>query len=136
YQTHDGHDWEDNALRFGVLSRAAALLAGESSPLSWRPAVLHCHDWPAALAAVYLHGEARRARTLVTIHNLAFQGIFDAALLEVLRLPYSVYHLDGVEFYGKLSFLKGGIAFADAITTVSPTYAREIQGEEHGCGLD
>ena len=74
YQTDDGRDWEDNALRFGVFSRAAALLGSAQSPLDWRPEVVHCHDWPTALAPVYLRGARQRAATVVTIHNLAFQG--------------------------------------------------------------
>jgi starch synthase len=135
YQDRDGRDWEDNALRFGVLSKAAALLAGAASPLGWRPQVLHCHDWPAALAPVYLAGE-RGVASALTIHNLAFQGNFDAALHERLALPPGSFHMEGLEFYGKLSFLKGGLVFADALTTVSPTYAREIQTQEYGCGLE
>ncbi|HEX6298383.1 MAG TPA: glycogen synthase GlgA [Burkholderiales bacterium] len=136
YQTHEGQDWEDNALRFGVLSKAAALLGTPRSPLGWRPDVVHCHDWPAALAPAYLHFEPQRAATVMTVHNLAFQGNFDAALLERLELPHASFHLEGLEFHGRLSFLKGGLAYADAITTVSPSYAREIQGEALGCGLD
>ncbi len=136
YQTHEGRDWDDNALRFGVLSKAAALLGSRASPLAWRPDVVHCQDWPAALAPAYLHFEAGRAATLMTVHNLAFQGNFDAALLSALELSAASFHMDGVEFHGRLSFLKGGLAYADALSTVSPSYAREIQGEEHGCGLD
>ncbi|TMG74256.1 MAG: glycogen synthase GlgA [Betaproteobacteria bacterium] len=136
YQDGAGEDWPDNWLRFGVLSRAAALLAGGASPLEWRPEILHCNDWPTALAPVYLHFGNGRAGAVMTVHNLAFQGIFDAALLERLELPPASFAIEGVEFYGRLSFLKGGLVYADAITTVSPTYAREIQGEEAGCGLD
>jgi len=136
YQDAAGADWPDNALRFGLLSRVAALLAGSASPLAWRPEVLHCNDWPAALAPVYLHFEPARSGTVMTVHNLAFQGIFDAALLERLELPRATFAIEGVEFYGRLSFLKGGLVYADAISTVSPTYAREIQTEELGCGLD
>jgi starch synthase len=136
YQTHDGQDWPDNALRFGVLSRAAALLGTPATPLDWQPQVVHCHDWPAALAPAYLHFEPQRAASLMTVHNLAFQGNFDAVLLETLELPRASFHMDGLEFHGRLSFLKGGIAYADAISTVSASYAREIQGEELGCGLD
>ena len=136
YQTHDGRDWEDNAVRFGVFARAAAMLAGERSPLDWRAQVLHCHDWPAALAPVYLREEPGRGASLMTIHNLAFQGLCDASLLTALELPASLFTVDGLEFYGRVSFLKGGIAFADAVSTVSPTYAREIQTPQLGCGLD
>jgi starch synthase len=136
YQGPDGHDWDDNALRFGVLSRAAALLGGARSPLDWRPAIVHCHDWPAGLAPVYLREEPKRAASVMTIHNLAFQGNYDAQLLARLELPASAFTIDGLEFYGRLSFLKGGIASADAVTTVSPTYAREIQTPEFGHGMD
>jgi len=136
YHAPDGQDWHDNALRFGVLSRAAALLGGARSPLDWRPAIVHCHDWPAGLAPVYLREEPERAASVMTIHNLAFQGNYDAQLLARLELPSSAFTIDGVEFYGRLSFLKGGIATADAVTTVSPTYAREIQTPELGHGMD
>jgi len=136
YQDAAGVDWADNAMRFGVLSRAAALLAAAASPLDWRPEILHCNDWPTALAPVYLHFEQGAAGSVMTVHNLAFQGIFDASLLERLELPPATFAIEGLEFYGRLSFLKGGLVYADAITTVSPTYAREIQTEELGCGLD
>jgi len=136
YHTPEGRDWDDNALRFGVLSRGAALLGGASSPLEWRPAVVHCHDWPSGLTPVYLRDEPEHAASVMTIHNLAFQGNHDAQLLGRLELPPSAFTIDGVEFYGRLSFLKGGIATADAVTTVSPTYAREIQTADFGHGMD
>jgi starch synthase len=136
YQTAEGRDWDDNPLRFGVLARAAALLAGSGTPLDWQPQVLHCHDWPSGLAPAYLRGEAGRAASVITIHNVAFQGNYEPTLLSRLELPPSAYSIDGVEFYGRLSFLKGGIAYADAVTTVSPTYAHEIQTPELGFGLD
>ena len=137
YQNANGEDWPDNALRFALLCKAAAVLGSERTPLRWRPDVIHCNDWPAGLTAAYLRLErTRRARVLLTIHNLAFQGNFDAALMPALRLPGSLFTMDGVEFHGRLSFLKAGIALADALTTVSPGYAREIQTPEHGCGLD
>jgi starch synthase len=136
YQDAQGRDHEDNALRFGVFARAAALLGGARSPLGWRPDAVHCHDWPAGLVPVYLRDEPQRAASVMTIHNLAFQGNFDASLLSRLEIPRAAFTLNGLEFYGRLSFLKGGIAYSDAITTVSPTYAREIQTPELGCGLD
>ncbi len=136
YQDESGSDWRDNALRFGLLSRAAALLGSGSSPLAWRPQVLHCNEWQTALAPAYLrYGAATPAATLVTIHNLAFQGIFEAELVSALGLPPESLAPDGVEYYGKLSFLKAGLQLAAAISTVSPGYAREIQGEELGFGL-
>jgi len=136
YQSGEGEDWPDNALRFGLLSRAAALLGGASSPLAWRPEVVHCNDWPTALAPVYLRRERKPAASLLTVHNLAFQGLFEAEVLGELGLPAADYSMERLEFYGRLSFLKGGLACADALTTVSPTYAAEIRREEHGCGLD
>jgi starch synthase len=136
YQSSEGRDWDDNPMRFGVLSRAAALLATVRTPLGWRPQVLHCHDWPAGLAPAYLRAEVGRAASVMTIHNLAFQGNYDAALLAPLELPASMFTMEGVEFYGRLSFLKAGIAYADAVNTVSPTYAREIQSPAFGFRLD
>jgi starch synthase len=136
YQDASGADWPDNALRFGVLSRAAAMLGSAATPLDWRPEVVHCNDWPTALTPVYLHAEPGRAGTVMTVHNLAFQGLFDASLLQKLELPAATFSIEGLEFYGRLSFLKGGLVYADGITTVSPGYAREIQSEELGCGLD
>jgi starch synthase len=137
YQDGDGRDWDDNAMRFGLLSRIAAWLASDASPLAWRPHVLQCHDWPAALAPAYLHhGAAARAATVMTVHNLAFQGNFDSHLVTTLGLPQSAYSMDGVEFYGQLSFLKGGLHYADRITTVSERYAEEIQTPEYGSGFD
>jgi starch synthase len=137
YQADDGDDWEDNALRFGVLSRVAATLGSAASPLAWRPDVVHCNDWPTALAAAYLAFEPEaHAASLVTIHNLAFQGVFDPVKMRGLEIPPRALGLEGLEFYGRYSFLKGGLVYADAISTVSPTYAREIQGEALGFGLD
>jgi starch synthase len=137
YQKDHGADWEDNAIRFGVLSRVAALLGTDASPLPWRPDIVHCNDWPAALAPLYLHhAKGRRAASLVTIHNLAFQGLFTYEETRAIAIPEASLGTDGVEFYGKVSFLKGGLVRADAINTVSPTYAREIQAEALGFGLD
>ena len=137
YQKEDGHDWEDNAVRFGVLSRIAAILGSAASPIDWRPDVVHCNDWQTALAPVYLRSSGNpRAATLLTIHNLAFQGIFSPDQIVPLELPAASLGLDGLEYYGNYSLLKGGLMYADAISTVSPTYAREIQTEALGFGLD
>jgi len=136
YQDRHQRDWRDNHLRFGLLSRVAALLAMEESPLAWRPQILHCHDWPAGMAPAYLSFAAgRRAVSVMTVHNLAFQGIFPRATLEALGLPPEAFHIDRVEFFNQVSFLKAGLACADQLTTVSPTYAREIQTDGMGCGL-
>ena len=135
FQRLDGADWADNAIRFGVLSKVAARLASSASPLPWRPDILHCNDWPTALAPAYLLGEQERAASIVTIHNLAFQGNFPAETLDALELPGALYTPEGIEFYGRVSFLKAGLVYADAITTVSPGYAAEIRTEEFGCGM-
>ncbi len=136
YQDPGGRDWPDSHLRFGLLSRIAALLGTGDSPLGWRPHVVHCHDWPSGLAPAYLsHATGARAATLMTIHNVAFQGLYPAAMLTALGLPPQSFSIDGVEYYGQLSFLKAGISYADRISTVSPTYAREIQTDEMGSGL-
>jgi len=131
-----GNDFTDNHLRFGLLSRVAALLASEASPLRWRPEILHCNDWPSGLAPAHLHflpGE--KAATVMSIHNLAFQGIFPGDTLAALGLPPQAYAIEGVEFWGQLSFMKAGLHYADRITTVSPRYAEEIQTEEFGYGF-
>jgi len=136
YQTEAGSDWSDNALRFGMLSHVAALLGSGASPLAWRAQLIHGNDWQTGLAPVYLrYAREPRAASLLTVHNLAFQGIFEAESVTALGLPADCFSPDGVEYYGKLSFLKGGLQLADAIGTVSPGYAREIQGEALGFGL-
>lgn len=139
YQDPQGIDWPDSPQRFGLLSKAAAVLAGDASPLAWRPDVLHCNDWHAALAPAFLRyavPKARACATIQTVHNLAYQGSFAREWVSRLGLPASSYAPEGIEFYGRMSFLKAGLQFADAITTVSPTYAREILTPSQGCGLD
>ena len=137
YQADDGDDWEDNAMRFGVLSKLAAILGSEASPLDWRPDVVHCNDWPTALVPMYLRQMRKRhAASVVTIHNLAFQGVFPYDEIEGLEVPEKTRGMEGLEFHGRASFLKAGIILADAVTTVSPTYAREIQTKELGFGLE
>jgi starch synthase len=136
YSAPDGHDWPDNALRFGALAWTAARIAlGEAA--SFVPDIVHGHDWQAGLTMAYLaYDGRRRPATVLTVHNLAFQGQFAADLLGPLRLPGHAFAMDGVEHYGAIGFLKAGLQFADRITTVSPTYAAEIQTPEGGCGLD
>jgi starch synthase len=137
YLGPEGHDWLDNHRRFGLLSRVAARLSGEATPLDWRPDILHCHDWQTGLAPYYLrfHEHGNRAKSVLTIHNLAFQGIFPPGVLDELTLFASDWHMDGVEYFGQVSFLKAGLGHADALTTVSPAYAREIQTEAEGMGM-
>jgi starch synthase len=136
YTGPDGTDWPDNAFRFGALSFVAARIAlGDVA--GFAPDVVHGHDWQTGLAMAYLayQGE-RRPATVLTVHNLAFQGQFPPDLLAQLRLPPHAFAIDGVESYGMIGFLKAGLQFADHITTVSPTYAMEIQDSINGCGLD
>lgn len=135
YQSPLGHDWADNALRFGLLSKVAAVLGSSASQLSWHPDLVQCNDWQTALAPAYLHFSPGAVPSVIAVHNLAFQGNFPPESVQQLGLPASCYSIDGVEFYGNMSFLKAGLFYADHITTVSPNYAYEIQMEELGAGL-
>ena len=135
YGGADGRDWPDNHRRFGLLSWVAAALGNGADP-NWRPDVVHAHDWHAGLAPAYLRAESAPAASVFTVHNLAYQGFFAAGIFPELSLPASFYAIDGVEFFGGLSFLKAGLFYADRLTTVSPTYADEIQTPEFGEGLD
>ena len=136
YQDSSGSDWPDNAVRFGLLSYVGAVLSGAASPISWRPRLIQCNDWQTGLAPAYLHFmPGDKARSLVTIHNLAYQGVFPPTTGSRLGLPPSSFGPDGVEYYGNMSFLKAALYYADHITTVSPNYAREIQQEPLGMGM-
>lgn len=135
YQDDTGHDWADNALRFGLLSKVAAVLGSSASPLDWRPDLVHCNDWQTGLTPAYLHFAQGAVPSIIAIHNLAFQGIFPPETVQQLNLPPSCFGMDGIEYYGNMSFLKAGLFYADHITTVSPNYAKEIQQEELGFGL-
>jgi len=136
YLDNSGQDWPDNALRFGMFSRVAAIMAGPASPYAWPCDLLHCNDWQTALAPAYLYWSGlRHAPSLMTIHNLAYQGIFSPSMVPRLGLPAASFSVNGVEYYGNFSFLKAGLYYADRISTVSPNYAREIQGEALGFGL-
>lgn len=136
YRGPGGRDWPDNALRFAALGRAAAAI-GQGVVAPFRPEIVHAHDWQAGLAPAYLfYGETPRPGTVITVHNLAFQGQFPPDLLPRLGLPPRAYAVDGVEYYGSIGYLKAGVQLADRITTVSPTYAMEIRTPEAGMGLD
>ena len=136
YSAPDGGDWPDNAFRFGALAWIAARI-GLGDVAGYTPDIIHGHDWQAALAMAYLNYEGKpHPATVLTVHNLAFQGQFPPDLLGRLRLPPHALSIDGVENYGMIGFLKAGLQFADRITTVSPTYAQEIQSSANGCGLD
>lgn len=136
YVASDGRDWPDNAFRFAALARVGAWLARGLLP-SWRPDCVHAHDWQAALLPAYLHYDgAAHVGTVLTVHNLAFQGIFPASLLAPLGLPPEAFSINGVEYFGSIGFLKAGLLFAGRITTVSPTYATEIRTPAEGMALD
>ena len=136
YQDASGQDWPDNAIRFGVLSHVAARL-GLGADSSWQPHVVHMHDWHLGFAAALLaHAPGQRPATVFTIHNMAFQGLFSPDILPAIGASSRWFTPDGIEFYGNVSFLKAGMRFADRVTTVSPSYAREILTPEFGCGLD
>ncbi len=137
YQGPDGKEWSDNLLRFALLGWVAARLALGELDRDWRPDVLHAHDWHAGLACAYVAVHpVPTVRTVFTIHNLAYQGLFDAADFSLLGLPARFLATSGMEFHGQVSLMKAGLSFADHITTVSPNYALEIATPEFGCGLD
>ena len=134
YQDHDGCDWPDNHLRFALLGHVAAGIALEAGG-AWRPDIVHANDWHAGLIPLLISQHGPKAPASVfTVHNLAYQGAFQTWQFEQLGLPPEA--MPSLRHYDGLSFLKAGILSADAITTVSPTYAREILTPEHGCGLD
>jgi starch synthase len=136
YADKNGADYPDNAFRFAALAWAAAQMA-QGALADFTPHVLHAHDWQAALAPVYLHYSGRpRPATVLTIHNIAFQGQYAKELLGALRLPDESFVMEGVEYYGAIGFLKAGLQLCDRIATVSPSYALEIETPEFGMGLD
>lgn len=136
YLGPDGQDWPDNARRFAALARVGADIGLGAIP-AFAPDVVHAHDWQAALAPAYLHFSGRlRPGTVMTIHNLAFQGHFPLSMFWELGLPDRALSIDGVEYFGGVGYLKAGIRLSDRITTVSPTYAQEITTPEFGMALD
>lgn len=136
YGQPDGTDWPDNWMRFAALSWIGAQLA-HGMVEGYRPNIVHAHDWQAALTPAYLRfGPPSDVKSVVTVHNLAFQGRYDADIFPMLRLPSHAYAMDGVEYYDGVGFLKAGLRCADALTTVSPTYASEIRVSGQGMGLD
>src|SRR5580698_5214424 len=138
YYGESGVDYPDNHIRFAVFCRAALGVARHLFPCD----VLHCHDWQTGLIPAYLKSAYATdpvflgTKTLFTIHNLGFQGLFPATALTAAALDPVLYRPDGLEFFGRVSYIKGGISFADALNTVSPSYSREIQTPELGFGLD
>jgi len=136
FERENIYGYEDDILRFGAFCRTALLAQKYFSEQGWEAQVTHCHDWHTALFPVYKSTFNAPGKVLLTIHNLAYQGICDAAFLPRLGLPSSLFNMHQMEFWGKLNPFKGGLVGADAISTVSPTYAKEIQTEDYGCGLE
>lgn len=136
YADAGGVDWSDNHLRFGLLCKVAAMFGTAGGLHGWQADVIHGHDWHAGLAPAYARLDpAVTAATVFTIHNLAYQGNFDPAVLKSLGIRAAAFQPDGLEFYGRLSFMKAGLWYADRLTTVSPTYAGQVQTEDYGCGM-
>lgn len=134
YVTAEGRDWPDNDLRFAALCLAAARVCAGAG--GWLPEVVHMHDWQAGLVPVYLRAAGQRTPTVLTIHNMAFHGLTGAGRMAALGLPASGFTLDGFEYWGHVSALKAGLTGATRLTTVSPTYARELAAPEFGMGLE
>lgn len=137
YQDSLGDEWPDNLQRFALLGWVAAHLAGGDADPQWTPDIMHAHDWHAAMSCAYMADHpATGAASVLTVHNLAFQGLFPMHDWPLLGLASRLMSPAGLEFHGQLSFMKAGLQFADRVTTVSPSYAREITTHEFGCGLD
>lgn len=136
YAGPDGQDWPDNAERFAVFARTVVELAQDRAGSQWQPDLVHCNDWQTGLIPPLLARGSRYPASVFTIHNLAYQGLFDWHTFADLGLPPDLWHPEAMEFYGRFSFIKGGLVFSDRLTTVSPTYALEIQTPEFGYGLD
>jgi len=136
YTDNDGRDWPDNPARFALLGWIAARFA-DGIIENWRPDIIHSHDWHAALASAYLAARGGiRPASVFTVHNLSFQGEFLPDIFPALNLPPHFFTLHGAEFHGMVNFMKAGLHYADRITTVSPSYAQEIQTLKYGCGMD
>jgi starch synthase len=136
YQNPDGVDWADNAERFALFCRVIKQICMGEIELDWIPDILHCNDWHTGLAPALLSQETTRPGVIFTIHNLAYQGLFPVEMFTRLDLPETLQSADSMEFYNQLSFMKGGLVYADQLVTVSPRYANEITSTDFGCGLD
>lgn len=136
YGDENARDWDDNDVRFARLGLAAAEIVSGVAALGWKPELLHVNDWPSALAPAYSAWRHDSVPSIMTVHNMAYQGVFARDRLHALGIPDAAFATEGVEFHGKLSFLKAGLFYASHVTTVSPTYAKEILTPEFGCGLD
>jgi len=136
YGDNNGRDWPDNHIRFARLGLAAAEFAAGAAGIRWCPDLVHANDWPAGLAPAYMHWRGQKTPSVFTIHNLAYQGTLPFECTPELDIPASACTPERMEFHGRLSMLKAGIAYASHVTTVSATYAQEITTPEFGCGLE
>lgn len=136
YCDEQGNDWPDNAWRYYLYSKVAEYIACHPTEMNWRPDIVHCNDWQTGLIPAFLSLHEHRPRTVFTIHNLAYRGLFSEATFRSLQLPDHWWHYQALEFWGEFSYLKAGLVFSDKITTVSPSYAKEIQTPEFGCGME
>ncbi len=136
YSDPQGHPWENNLERFTLFCKVATEIAMDRAHLEWKPDVVHCNDWQSGLVPALLSLEKNRPASVFTIHNLAYQGLYPAENFPTLNLPKQLWKPESLEFFGMLSMIKGGLVHADHITTVSPSYALEIQTSEYGYGLE
>lgn len=136
YVDAQGQDWNDSHLRFALLARAAAIVATDRHASPWRPDVVNANDWHTGLLPYYLDRAQSSVRSVFTVHNMAYQGLFDPAVLPEIAVAPEAYSSEGFEFWGKVNYLKAGLVYADRVTTVSPTYAQEICAAQEGKGLD
>jgi len=136
YMSDDDRAWPDNPYRFALFSQAVSEIGLNRANLDWQPDIVHCNDWQTGLTPAFLSLSNQRPATVFTVHNLAYQGNILYNAYEELNLPDSLFHADGLEFWGQASFIKGGLAFADRVNTVSPSYASEIKTMEFGNGMD
>ena len=140
YLGPDGDPWHDNADRFHLFAQVAIAIATSKANLNWQPDIVHCNDWQTGLIPALLHTESlsheQKATTIFTIHNIAYQGLFPYSTFIALGLPKELWSSEALEFHDQVSFIKGGLVFADRVNTVSPNYAKEIQSPEYGYGLD
>ncbi|MEJ2554539.1 MAG: glycogen synthase [Gammaproteobacteria bacterium] len=135
YLGPDGRDWPDNALRYGMFARAVTAIALNQAGLDWHPDIVHCNDWQTGLIPPLLSLHSPRPATVFTVHNLAYQGIFPASQYQELGLPAELWGMHGLEFYDQLSFIKGGLLYADMISTVSPGKAADKAAQQKELGL-
>lgn len=136
YVDEQGEPWPNNAERFALFCKIAVEAAMNRINQDWQPDIVHCNDWQTGLVPAYLSLEYAPPKTVFTIHNMAYQGLFPESTADLLNIPSQLWHLGGLEFHEMLSFIKGGLVYANYITTVSPTYALEIQTAEYGYGLE